>query len=136
MMSKTGPEVVRVLLSVAQLTKREANSVKSNTRRTCFSMVGSIYIRRSIDRHASACFRGEIGRVNHIYAFHGEVDAGTRFAARVDRADEIGDLLGESTEPIFVATRAIPAGLGFELFREILVVKDRGVGCVGFDGIV
>src|ERR1017187_1650902 len=133
-MLKTGPEeAVRVFLSVAQLMRREPRNRSEMMR---FSMVGSIYMRRSVDQHAGAGFRREIGGVDHVDAFHGEVDAGARFVAFVDRADEIRDLLGESTEPIFIATRAIPAGLCLEFFREVLAVKDGGIGRVGFDGVV
>src|ERR1017187_4792162 len=95
-MLKTGPEeAVRVFLSVAQLMRREPRNRSEKTR---FSMVGSIYMRRSVDQHAGAGFRGEIGRVDHVDAFDGEDDAGSRFAALADRADEVGDFLGESTE--------------------------------------
>src|SRR5271169_4777184 len=108
-MSKTGPEETeRAFLSVAQLIRREPRN-------------RSVMLRFSIDvslvhQHASACFCGEIGGVDHVDAFDSEIDAGARFAAFVNRADEIRNLLGESTEPIFVTARAVPAGFRLEFF--------------------
>src|ERR1039457_6089977 len=110
-MSKTGTEeAMRVFLSVAQLTRREPRNRKERAR---FSMVGSLYMRRSVDQHSRPRFRRQIGGVDDVDAFHGKVDAGARLAALMDRANEIRDLLGESAEPVFVATRVVPAGLGF-----------------------
>ena len=73
-------------------------------------------------------FPPKIRRVNHIHAFHGEVNARTRFAVFADRADEILNLLRETAKPVFIATRTVPARLRLQFFREIFAGKAAASG--------
>jgi hypothetical protein len=70
----------------------------------------------SIHDHPAARLCRQIRRINHFYAFHGQIDAGARFSALADSAHEILQLLGEAAKPVFVATRAVPARLRLEFF--------------------
>jgi hypothetical protein len=91
---------------------------------------------RSKQIHPAALLGGDVGRIDHVDAPHRQIDAGSRLSALAERAHEISDLLGKAAKPVLVAARAVPPGLGLELFDEALALEGRGLGRVRFDGVV